>query len=1076
MNDPILTCQDEQRRHQVRKVQGVNGLDYLEIDQHDRTRLIAYFLGKAPEHLRKENVVIQGGRRIRNIQVDDIKIVRQRDPELDDALIVTLDRAGDFSTYTLGLVETDEDDRPTKQPLAGFDPRYARLEFSFSVDCPSDFDCQTEPICPPEQYPSPDINYLAKDYAGFRRLILDRLALIMPEWQERHIPDLGITLVEILAYVGDHLSYYQDAVVTEAYLNTARQRVSVRRHARLLDYAMHEGCNARTWVCLATDTDLALNPAEMYFTTRYNNQPLPDNRLLNLQDLQDVRPDAYEVFEPCLQSPSLPWLSLADLKHPASLAVKLRDAATPLAQYIRAQLPQDVIEQLDLYDGIREPRLSLQQAIVARLNWLIRNGKRYDQDDLSVRLSRTFFEQAFPLEIARRYKPGDPIHIYAAHNKIHFYTWGDQACCLPQGATSATLKDEWLETEPSEFKDDPIEQISSEDDPTEQISSEEVSTEQISSKEVLIKEISSEDEPTNEIPLEETPEPPPRWPEPKRKLRHLQPGDVLIFEQVIGPKTGNPADANLAHRHAVRLTSVKFNVDWLYDQPVVEIQWAPADALPFPLCLSIVKPGRRNPMLIEDISLAWGNTILVDHGRRVEHEALGSVPLANPISPCEDEDWCAETRLCPDQFRPHLKKTGLTHSQALPAEVAASTSLTQDPRQALPQIKLSHIPAAPGTATTLFQPGNMLNPTGLVSRLLGASDFATRFLRERFSSNTQKLLKAYKSPNPLPPDLRQALQDELNHLLLSWTVQPELLDSNSQDRHFVVELDNEGIAHLRFGNGELGRVPQAGATFIASYRVGNGPAGNIGAETISYLVLRQTQLDGVQLQPRNPLAAEGGVSPELLADVKSFAPYAFGKELKRAITADDYARLASAHPKVQRAAATLRWMGSWHEVLIAIDPLGQTIADEALLREVSAYMHPYRRIGHDMVVAPARYVPLDIEMTICVHSHFLRGHVKADLLSRFSSHLLPNGERGLFHPDNLTFGQGVFLSKLVATAQATPGVKSVVVDKFQRLYENPNQEIENGILPLGPLEIGRLDNDPSFPEHGRLGLKMRGGR
>ena len=38
------------------------------------------------------------------------------------------------------------------------------------------------------------------------------------------MPDLGITLVELLAYVGDHLSYYQDAVATEAYLDTARQR------------------------------------------------------------------------------------------------------------------------------------------------------------------------------------------------------------------------------------------------------------------------------------------------------------------------------------------------------------------------------------------------------------------------------------------------------------------------------------------------------------------------------------------------------------------------------------------------------------------------------------------------------------------------------------------------------------------------------------------------------------------------------------------------------------------------------------------------------------------------------------
>ena len=57
-------------------------------------------------------------------------------------------------------------------------------------------------------------------------------------------------LVEALAYSADQLSYQQDAVATEAYLRTARKRISVRRHARLMDYFISEGCNARTWVHL----------------------------------------------------------------------------------------------------------------------------------------------------------------------------------------------------------------------------------------------------------------------------------------------------------------------------------------------------------------------------------------------------------------------------------------------------------------------------------------------------------------------------------------------------------------------------------------------------------------------------------------------------------------------------------------------------------------------------------------------------------------------------------------------------------------------------------------------------------
>src|SRR5512134_476551 len=94
----------------------------------------------------------------------------------------------------------------------------------------------------------PEINYLAKDYASFRRLMLERLALLLPDGIQDQPADLQVALVELLAYTADHLSYYQDAVATEAYLGTARSRVSLRRHARLLNYPIHEGCNARVWI------------------------------------------------------------------------------------------------------------------------------------------------------------------------------------------------------------------------------------------------------------------------------------------------------------------------------------------------------------------------------------------------------------------------------------------------------------------------------------------------------------------------------------------------------------------------------------------------------------------------------------------------------------------------------------------------------------------------------------------------------------------------------------------------------------------------------------------------------------
>jgi predicted phage baseplate assembly protein len=311
--------------------------------------------------------------------------------------------------------------------------------------------------------------------------------------------------------------------------------------------------------------------------------------------------------------------------------------------------------------------------------------------------------------------------------------------------------------------------------------------------------------------------------------------------------------------------------------------------------------------------------------------------------------------------------------------------------------------------------------------------------------------------------------------MTNWEPRYDLLASGSEDNHFVAEMDNPRRAHLRFGDGELGRAPLAGEHFTASYRVGNGAAGNAGPEAISHIVLKNS-ISGAQLAPRNPMPAVGGTEPERIEEVKLFAPYAFRTDLQRAITAEDYATLASRHPRVQRAAASLRWSGAWYEALVAVDPRERTEPDEKLLTEVECLLRPFRRIGHELNVVKAEYVALDIAMTVCVKPGCLRGHIKADLLELFGNRALLDGRLGYFHPDNLTFGTGVLVSKLVATAQSVAGVENVVVTRLQRLNEPAGRELADGILRLGPREIARLDNDLNSPENGKIEFVMGGGR
>jgi hypothetical protein len=168
---------------------------------------------------------------------------------------------------------------------------------------------------------------------------------------------------------------------------------------------------------------------------------------------------------------------------------------------------------------------------------------------------------------------------------------------------------------------------------------------------------------------------------------------------------------------------------------------------------------------------------------------------------------------------------------------------------------------------------------------------------------------------------------------------------------------------------------------------------------------------------------------------------------------------------------------------MAVDPLykaeAMDKASDPLLGEITGYLHRYRRMGHDLAVMPAQLIPLSLTMEVCVLPQYARGQVKRELLRVFSSTgrvKIGERRRGFFHPDNLSFGGGVHLSQLVAIAKSVEGVETVRVMELQRLGIGGRNALETGVLPLGPLEIAQLDNDPSFPENGRLELTLRGGK
>lgn len=835
-----LVCEDPQRR-QVLLDSDLDGIDAIEVPFDDQTDLRVYFVIGPPPSVDASQVSVTGGVRITRIDV--VAVGAATDEHGTDYLQVTVDQPGDFSPYTLRI------DAP-----GVLDPVYDHRSFGFKVGCPTDFDCVDEPACPPDDAAAPAIDYMAKDYASVRQLLLDMIPASVPEWTDRHAADLGMTLVELLAYEADRISYAQDAVANEMHLETARQRESVARHVRLVDYPMHHGLNARAFVHVTLADGSA----------------------------------AGTIPPRSLRCPERTVRAMTRIGAPVAAG-----SAVP-------------------------PGAVIDQAAAAR----------------ATAATDAVFE------------PVEPADLDPAHNRIFIHTWGDADCCLPIGTTALDL----------------------------------VGT------------------------------------------ATFEPGDLLLLEEVRGVTTGLARDADPTHRQVVRIVEVNpvgaVAEDPLYTPddaadggvrprgggdpalPVTRVRWDLQDALTFPLCVSTVDQAGE---AILAMAVARGNIMLVDHGVTVRER---HVP---------DE---ASIRYSRVGYRYRLTEAPLTFGfpRGFVADGPVAALGDVDPRTAEPHIVLVDGDGAGFT----------------------------------------------------------------------WLPARDLLATDSFTRAFVAEPDHAGRALVRFGDGEFGRQPSfpddpsdgEQHRIEALYRVGNGRAGNVGAETIVHLLAPDGGLPpGLVVDAvRNPLPAWGGVDPEPVSLVRAIAPAAATAETYRAVTTDDYAAAAELLPVVSRSEADFRWTGSWHTVFATVDPAGTDVVDAETDAAVRTQLTRYKLAGYDIEADPPRFVALHIGVVVCAAPEHFRADVRAAVRSALSAWTLPDGTRGFFHPDNLTFGQQLHLSTLYAAAEAVPGVDSVEVTAFHRYGEPPAGELQTGRITAGRLEILRCNNDPNFPEHGVLTIEMRGGK
>jgi hypothetical protein len=238
----------------------LTGIDFVQVvDPSDQKELLVFFIiepdqvvtGPGPVHMVETaavptaftgpvSVVAVGGGETAAEMVPNTAEYRFAfvGPDKRIALYLRFDRPGDFSDYRLTVGDP------------AIDPFFNEVLFSFKQGCDTGFECAPKCLCPPDDLRDVEIDYLARDFSSLNSALLDFAARYYSEWGERIPADLGVMITELFAALGDELSYIQDRFALEAYLETATQRRSLMRLARLVDYLPDPGRNASALLAL----------------------------------------------------------------------------------------------------------------------------------------------------------------------------------------------------------------------------------------------------------------------------------------------------------------------------------------------------------------------------------------------------------------------------------------------------------------------------------------------------------------------------------------------------------------------------------------------------------------------------------------------------------------------------------------------------------------------------------------------------------------------------------------------------------------------------------------------------------
>lgn len=281
--------------------------------------------------------------------------------------------------------------------------------------------------------------------------------------------------------------------------------------------------------------------------------------------------------------------------------------------------------------------------------------------------------------------------------------------------------------------------------------------------------------------------------------------------------------------------------------------------------------------------------------------------------------------------------------------------------------------SATTSSIEILEGQKVVSSTGLIftvveKAILPAGYNSTKVYAKQMDYVNHVLLGQYSGVSmTLPVDMvwgQLTVEEDVLGVLTTYEQKDSLILSTPLDKHYTVDVNEDRVPRLVFGDGVNGFNPSIGNSIYISYYKTKGLSGRVGAGEIltdPFLPGGTSPVGTDHLVVTNNLQSVGGTPIQTVEQIRNSLPLT-SRTLSRAVTAQDMVDLIKLSPHVDKA-KLINICGN--NVKVYITPVGGGIPNAAMIATVQEYIEPKKLISVKADIYPAgeTYLGMGIVVT-----------------------------------------------------------------------------------------------------------------